>query len=112
MPIRVQRKRNNGWRMPADTIYVGRPTEFGNPFTVAEAKEFHKLFGAPDDGETPAHTAVRWFREWLNGEPVDRECRPPSRDKIKLLRGKNLACFCPLDHPCHADVLLQLANEN
>jgi hypothetical protein len=26
------------------------------------------------------------------------------------LRGKNLACWCPLDQPCHADVLLDLAN--
>lgn len=26
------------------------------------------------------------------------------------LAGKNLACWCPLDQPCHADVLLELAN--
>ena len=32
-------------------------------------------------------------------------------DKVKELRGKNLACFCPLDRACHADTLLQLANE-
>lgn len=28
------------------------------------------------------------------------------------LRGKNLACFCPLDQPCHADVLLEIANKD
>ena len=26
------------------------------------------------------------------------------------LAGKDLACWCPLDRPCHADVLLELAN--
>ena len=29
---------------------------------------------------------------------------------IEELRGKNLACFCPLDQPCHADVLIEIAN--
>ena len=24
--------------------------------------------------------------------------------------GRDLACWCPLDSPCHADVLLELAN--
>jgi hypothetical protein len=30
---------------------------------------------------------------------------------IEPLRGKDLACWCPLNQPCHADVLLRLANE-
>ena len=34
MPIRVQRKRTKGWRMPANTVYVGRPTKWGNPYVV------------------------------------------------------------------------------
>ncbi|MDT7935250.1 MAG: DUF4326 domain-containing protein [Sphingomonadaceae bacterium] len=29
---------------------------------------------------------------------------------LRVLRCKNLACWCPLDQPCHADVLLELAN--
>lgn len=29
---------------------------------------------------------------------------------IAELRGKDLACFCPLDKPCHADVLIEIAN--
>jgi hypothetical protein len=32
------------------------------------------------------------------------------RNQIHELRGKNLACWCPLNQPCHADVLLELAN--
>lgn len=34
MPERVQRKRTKGWRMPANTIYVGRPTHWGNHWVV------------------------------------------------------------------------------
>lgn len=110
LPQRIQRKRIKGWRMPAGAIYVGRGTEFGNPFPVSEAEEFHRLFGPPDNGETTVQTAVRWYREWLNGEPVDREAAPPSRERIGLLRGKDLACWCKLSEPCHADVLLEIAN--
>jgi hypothetical protein len=31
-------------------------------------------------------------------------------DVQRELRGWDLACYCPLDQPCHADVLLELAN--
>jgi Domain of unknown function (DUF4326) len=27
------------------------------------------------------------------------------------LAGRDLACWCPLDQPCHADVLLEIANQ-
>lgn len=30
---------------------------------------------------------------------------------VSKLKGKNLACWCPLDKPCHADILLKIANE-
>ncbi len=88
MPERIQRKRTKGWRMPPNTVYVGRPTKWGNPFFVA-----------PD---MPAHLAVENFRNMLNRHDV-AEIRA-------TLRGKNLACWCALDQPCHADVLLELAN--
>ena len=29
---------------------------------------------------------------------------------LEPLRGRDLVCWCPLDKPCHADVLLELAN--
>lgn len=102
LPIRIQRKRTKGWKMPPNTIYVGRPTIYGNPYKV----------GAKD-----AATCVRLYREaW---EAAIRSARIPPRDPfmpfgkpiyLGPLRGKNLACFCPIDQPCHADVLLELAN--
>lgn len=90
MPQRVQRKRTKGWKAPESAVYVGRPTKWGNPFQVAQ-------YGA--------ERAVRNFRGHIAGligiGVLD----------LEELRGKDLMCFCPLDQPCHADVLLELANK-
>ena len=40
MPKRIQRKRTKGWRMPADAIYVGRPTKWGNPDKIGDEDPF------------------------------------------------------------------------
>jgi hypothetical protein len=91
-PVRVQRKRTKGWRMPENTVYVGRGTPWGNPFRVTQA--------------LPAEDVVKVYREWLMDER-----RFQLRANLRhYLRGKNLACWCALDQPCHADVLLELAN--
>lgn len=113
-PKRIQLRRIKGWRKPEGCIVVSRPSKFGNPF---------------DDAES--------FRHWLiNGEIglsslIDRNLfpwRPASKsrldamrkcilDALPELRGRDLACWCPLvdedgEHvQCHADVLLELANE-
>lgn len=98
-PKRIQRRRTAGWRMPAGAVYVGRPGVFGNPF-----------FGGED-----RCLNVAKFREWLQGtrhrERFDLiGARTEIRRRLAELRGKDLACWCPLDGPCHADVLLELAN--
>lgn len=114
-PKRIQRKRSKGWRMPKNTVYVGRGTVFGNPFTVSQAVDVF------DCGKETAHVeCVNWFREWLSAaDDAFGECREyaemkPQRDRllsrISELHGKNLACFCGLDFACHADVLLEMAN--
>ena len=100
MAKRIQRKRTKGWKMPANAVYVGRPTLFGNPWRVS-----HRKFS----GRPLAHTctsaaqAVAAFRGYVLASP---------RLMIlaRSLRGKDLACWCPLDQPCHADVLLEIAN--
>ena len=91
-PKRIQRKRTKGWRMPENTIYVGRPTKFGNPFNW-------KTMGRAE--------AVRKYRLWIQRLAYDYRNAPNPLE----LRGKSLACWCPLDQPCHADVLLELAND-
>lgn len=108
-PVRVQRRRTRGWRMPPNTICVSRPSKYGNPFRV----DMWRGYLAAD--------AVRDFRRWLARDPIMRSAdiafgKPPSLEEIKTaLRGKNLACWCPMrSHgeyiPCHADVLLEVAN--
>jgi len=88
-PKRIQRKRTKGWRMPEGAVYVGRPTDFGNP---------HSLIGS-----TP-EIATKLFEEHLLTEPGLLELA------IKKLKGKDLACFCPLNQACHADILLRYVN--
>lgn len=99
MAKRIQRKRTKGWKMPEGAVYVGRPGIFGNPFKVSY--DFSPL------------AAVGAFRRWLNGAPGTAGGglrRLAVLARINELRGKDLACFCPLNQPCHADVLLEIAN--
>lgn len=115
-PIRVQRQRTAGWRMPPNTIYVGRPTIFGNPWTV----EWCKQSGLIGEGYE-AETVVANYRAWLTYPDEKRlqfhECfgayeeqRAELMRRLPELRGKNLACWCSLGQECHADVLLEIAN--
>lgn len=126
MPERIQLSRRRGWRKPENTVVVSRPSKWGNPFAMRIPH-----------GETlqPTETRaalVKQFRMWLlDGYRYDevvemvpfidpqgnvwkataqRTTRPTRREVKQELRGKNLACWCPLDQPCHADVLLAIAN--
>lgn len=99
MPERIQRKRSKGWRMPENTVYVGRPTKWGNPYVVG-----HTMLNNEGDIITP-ELAVEKYEKYLH-IAIQRR----GRDFLEVLRGKNLACWCPPGQPCHADVLLRLAN--
>ena len=101
-PKRIQRKRTKGWRMPEGAVYVGRPSRWGNPFRVG---------ALTPDGDPPElqHRATRtdaveMFEDYMAGLLIDK---PPD---VSELRGRDLACWCRLDQPCHADVLLDIAN--
>lgn len=108
MPKRIQMTRQRPWRAEnPDAVIVARPGPFGNPFTFKAAAEA---------GHT-RHGAVAAFEDWLAGNPWAcpsgdgyREQRQAILERLPALRGKDLACWCPLDQPCHADVLLELAN--
>lgn len=100
-PKRVQRRRVKGWKMPANTVYVGRPTKWGNPFVVSDTAAALGIEAARAD-------CVSSFREAIRRD--DRVYIEFDRSELAELRGKDLACWCPLDQPCHADVLLELAN--
>ena len=89
-PRRVQLSRRRGWRLPPGAVVVAQPSRFGNPYRRRDA----------DRAE-----AVAWYLEYLED---DEELLDLVRQE---LRGRDLACWCPHDQPCHADVLLLAANE-
>jgi len=103
-PKRVQLRRTKGWRKPAGAVVVARPSKWGNPFSLASYRAGHP--GA--DERELRRLAVADFRALLQGDPAGGP--PYPRKSIGELAGHDLCCWCPLDQPCHADVLLELAN--
>jgi len=76
-------------KIPADAIYIGRPSKWGNPFQITERSN--------------RECVVNLFRQLVE-----------SNDEFKLqikneLAGKDLVCFCA-PKMCHGDVLLEIAN--
>jgi hypothetical protein len=92
--------------MPPNTVCVTRPGKFGNPFAGPGAVESFRALMREDWGYIFRMDPYR-FRARVSDFEQRREM---IRRSLSQLRGKNLACYCPLDKPCHADVLLELAN--
>ncbi|ART69100.1 hypothetical protein BTO20_11350 [Mycobacterium dioxanotrophicus] len=113
MPERIQRSRQRGWRKPEGAIYVGRPTKWGNPFTIEGALES----GYASTREEAHRLVVVAFRSCIERgeESVWWFTGGASRfitivESLEELRGHDLVCWCPPDRSCHASVLLELAN--
>ena len=100
MPERIQRKRTKGWRAPDGAIYVGRGSMWGNPWRVGDTMLTENGPTVREFVITP-EIAVAFYRVAFE---------PDLGDIVEQLRGHDLMCWCPLDQPCHADVLLELAN--
>lgn len=79
----------NQSNIPADAVYVGRPSVFGNPFVIGV------------DGDRDE--VIEKFMAYLSQHP-DLQFRVQTE-----LAGKDLVCWCA-PKPCHADVLLEIAN--
>lgn len=104
-PVRIQLKRRKGWKMPPDTVKVDRTTKWGNPFivgkhgTASDCVSLYRMLAGgllciSSRGNQDAQVAARKAMQQARAE----------------LRGKNLACWCAPGKPCHADVLLEIAN--
>lgn len=106
MPKRIQLRRTKGWRLPPGVANVARPTRWGNPYKVMDDPA--ALIQTP-------HEAVETYRIMVEGGHGLKGGW--IKKNLHRLRGKDLACWCPLTypggrpHPCHADVLLELANK-
>jgi hypothetical protein len=112
-PHRVQLRRTKGWRMPPNTVSVARPGKFGNPFRILGEDGFALIVdagGRSHNIDDPADQATNWHNVHAQAVALFRERATDALPDLSPLRGKNLACWCPLDQPCHADVLLELAN--
>lgn len=127
MPQRIQRKRTKGWRLPEGAVIVDRTTRWGNPFWVYNG---HTTCGPPWHvaretwGRIPkaactagyvtssfpqgAADAVALYEDLMKVRARAEGQR--LREWLAPLVGKDLVCWCPLDQPCHADVLLRIAN--
>ena len=111
LPRRIQRRRTKGWRSPPSTVYVGRPTKWGNPFRRLGSWKM-----------TPNHPLlVELHALWIEGMfPYDTwnvfcygyPLEPPTHEEIRHeLRGKNISCWCGILGQCHGDTLLEIANK-
>lgn len=108
-PERIHLRRARGWRMPPNTVKVTRPGRWGNPFIVNPKVRPGSKSGVAYFAVPTIEDAIACFEEMI--ESMLGEDPIGMRARLDELRGKNLACFCALDEPCHADVLLRIANE-
>lgn len=132
-PQRIQLRRAKGWRMPANTVKVDRSTRWGNAWRVGSNMRCEGC--PPEEGQPPgwrtcrtAADCVAAYRQSVDWDPTATSVLPTAEGYLEVsggyddaihvnrrsirrfLAGKNLACWCALDAPCHADVLLELAN--
>lgn len=108
MPQRIQRKRTKGWRLPEGAVIVDRTSKYGNPFLLGDViRSFPSL-----TTRQVQQFVVNDFISLVDSPTLQARYGYPSREQIRAeLAGKDLACWCQLDEPCHADVLLRYANE-
>lgn len=109
MPERIQLRRTKGWRKPEGAIVVARPSKWGNPYRIDDYRA-----DWPDATDADLRSmAVSDFRGLVEGRWDHLDPRPPAYPSVEEIRaelaGRNLACWCP-GPPCHADVLLEIAN--
>ena len=115
-PQRMQVSRKAGFNLQAASLalnglpakLVTRPGPWGNPFSIDDVAKTYGLGRA-----AAQEKAVAMGGEWLRGtlDPKLSPGPPPSREAIRAeLAGHNLACWCKPGTPCHADILIELAN--
>jgi hypothetical protein len=96
-PIRIQLSRRKGFKKPEGALVVARPTKWGNPFKASNH----------GSGSHARDIAATLYDCWIQ-QPEQKQLFALAQ---RELRGRDLACWCPLNQPCHADVLLRIANE-
>jgi hypothetical protein len=106
-PLRLQLSRRRGFDLQEASraanglpaINVARPGRWGNPYVVG--RQYTTSIG---NHVMTAEEAVRRYKRWLSRTFYEQEIK-------EALAGKNLACWCEPGSPCHADILLEVANQ-
>ncbi len=103
-PKRVPLSRAKGWRLPDGAVKVDRTTKFGNPFVVGRD-------GTRAECVDLYTKMLAGYLALASGPSIEEQkaARRHVLENLEYLRGKDLACWCK-GSPCHADVLLELAN--
>jgi len=107
MAKRIQLKRTKGWRMPPNTVKVDRSTPWGNPFKPVRTGDYWEIEDITGDSEILTLFATR--EAAVEASLILYRVYAATFD-VTPLRGKDLACWCKPGEPCHADTLLELAN--
>ncbi|KQU79844.1 hypothetical protein ASD00_36175 [Ensifer sp. Root31] len=120
-PVRLQLSRSKGFNLQRHSVEanglpafnVARPSRYGNPVTQQDFIDLQGIWKEmgrkPIEGTWQQH-AVRCFDAWLGGEIAEMGKPPTAAEIRRELKGKNLACWCKPGEPCHADILLEIAN--
>lgn len=108
MAKRIQRSRAKGWRKPDNAVIVSRPSKWGNPYTIKPVGmtewavyEWDEFIGKARSRKVALRQCLDFYRMWAQLQ-IDADPH-----WLEPLRGKDLACWCALSEPCHADVLLE-----
>jgi hypothetical protein len=118
-PVRLQLSRSKGFNLQKlsretnglEAVVVARPSLFGNPFTVTtKMRPGTKVMGGTYIAVPTIGDAIECFREMLAEESAEGSRAAQVLKHLGDLRGNNLACWCKPGEPCHADVLLEIAN--
>ena len=111
---RIQRKRTKGYKLPDNTKCVDRTTKWGNPYRVLKEdgywvvkdKEGNYWGRLYSEKLGAIEKTIERYSVYIDGQIGIKKLN------LEELKGKNLACFCSLSSPCHADYLLSLTKHN
>lgn len=109
MPKRIQMSRQHPWRADnPDAVIVARPSKHGNPFEIGKTYLWVSVEGGPLERHIVSRAdAVAVYRSWRAGDLYAGVRSPEPVDDV---RGRDVACWCPPDEPCHGDVVIEEAN--
>lgn len=99
-PERKQRTRKAGGGIPQGSVYVGRPSQWGNPAKVGEWFKVEEQTNEVKDARVAVHL---FYQHCISQAKRNRQA---FAEWLYPLLGRDVCCWCALGEPCHADVLL------